>query len=95
MMPIQIKVKEQHLFIKWDDKTESLIKLANLRRECPCAVCEAERKEQSDSYIPIYSGEQLHIQSIQTVGNYAIGINWEDNHNTGIYTFDHLKKFDA
>ncbi len=95
MTPVQIKIKNQSLYIRWDDNSESLIKLANLRRECPCALCEAERKEQSTSYIPIYSAEQLNIKNIQIVGSYAIGINWKDEHNTGIYTFDHLKKITA
>ena len=92
MIPVQIKVAGKLLNIKWNDNSESHIKLADLRRNCPCAVCAAERAEQSDSYVPIYSDEQLSVKKIEVVGNYAIGISWKDEHNTGIYIFDQLKK---
>lgn len=94
MVPIQIKIVDKHLIIKWEGGTNSIIKLANIRRNCPCAICEAEREQQSDSYTPIYSDEQLSISNIQQVGNYAIAIYWKDNHNTGIYIFDELKKLE-
>ena len=30
-------------------------------------------------------------QVISSIGNYAIGIDWNDGHNSGIYSFDHLR----
>ena len=92
MTPVKIKLKEMSLSVRWEDGSESKIKLANLRRNCPCALCASEREEQSGSYIPLYSDEQLGISNIQVVGNYAVGIIWKDNHNTGIYNFEQLKK---
>ena len=80
------------LFVKWDDGSENRIKLADLRRNCPCALCAAEREEQGSLYIPIFSDEQLTINNIELVGNYAVGISWKDNHNTGIYNFEQLKR---
>jgi DUF971 family protein len=29
--------------------------------------------------------------NIEEVGAYAIRIDWSDGHNTGIYSFDHLR----
>ncbi|MEW6702254.1 MAG: DUF971 domain-containing protein [Bacteroidota bacterium] len=93
MIPVQIKVVDKkYLFVKWNDESETQIKLANLRRDCPCAVCATERTERGEKYIPIYSDLQLTIKNIHTVGSYAIGIVWSDDHNTGIYDFDYLKK---
>jgi len=93
MFPSEIKVKEKkYLFIKWNDGSETQIKLANLRMNCPCAVCTTERENQSSKYIPIYSDLQLKIRNIEVVGSYALGITWADNHNTGIYDFSYLKK---
>lgn len=92
MTPTQIKIKDRHLLIKWDDDTDSKIKLVNLRRNCPCALCASESEEQSSSYIPIYTDEQLSVKEINLVGNYAVGISWKDNHNTGIYVFAQLKR---
>lgn len=93
MKPKEIKVvNNKHLLIKWFDNNESKIKLANLRINCPCALCAAEREERGASYIPIYSDEQLTINEIHIIGNYAIGIVWKDAHDTGIYDFNYLKK---
>jgi ATP-binding protein involved in chromosome partitioning len=30
-------------------------------------------------------------QLISGIGNYAIGIDWNDGHNSGIYSFEHLR----
>jgi DUF971 family protein len=92
MFPLEIKVKEKkYLYIKWNDGTETWIKLANLRINCPCAVCSAERQNQGNKYIPIYSDTQLNIRTIEIVGSYAVAISWSDDHNTGIFDFNYLK----
>lgn len=93
MIPTQVKIVENgNIRIKWEDNSESIIKSANLRRYCPCSICNAERDGQGSKYIPIYADIQLKIKDIIAVGNYALGITWADNHNTGIYDFSYLKK---
>ena len=87
-----IKIKDNNiLYIKWDDDSTSEIELAHLRRFCPCAICTSEETHHHD-YIKVYTAEQSIIKSINTVGSYAIGVVWGDNHNTGIYDFEYLKK---
>jgi len=89
---IQIRVMNQtNLLLKWDDNSESSIPLIKLRKLCPCASCRTERENQSKTYIPIFHSGQSKITKISTIGNYAIGILWEDGHNTGIYEFPFLK----
>ena len=34
----------------------------------------------------------LKMLNVEAVGHYAIQIDWSDGHNTGIYSFDHLRK---
>ena len=34
----------------------------------------------------------LKMLNVEAVGHYAIKIDWSDGHNTGIYSFDHLRK---
>ena len=93
MFPLKINIREKKfLYIKWDDDSENNIKLANLRANCPCAVCSSERDENGPKYIPLYSDEQLAVLDVNLVGNYAIGIAWKDGHNTGIFEFGHLKE---
>lgn len=93
LLPKQIKLTEtkDSISIRWNDNSNQTILLSKLRRFCPCAVCLTERENQSPTFIPIFSGNQVKINSIKLVGNYAIQIIWEDGHNTGIYEFPFLK----
>lgn len=97
MVPKQIKIKKGKLFIKWDDELESLIDLKYVRDECPCANCKGETillKTYKPAKIPVVNHNMYLIKGIQTVGEYAVQIFWKDGHNTGIYTWDYLKKLD-
>ena len=92
------------LEITWHDGVVDYISSAALRQHCPSAVSKAQRGDTShDKPLQIQkrSGlrvvqhslqEQLNITRITGVGNYAIKILWEDGHNSGIYSFDFLKK---
>ena len=90
MKPIKILIQGQKLQIRWDDQSISIIPLYNLRKECPCATCGAEREEQSSSYIPVYNQEQLQVKKIKPLGHYAISITWQDGHSTGVYEYNYL-----
>ncbi len=91
MKPARIKVREnQFLDIFWDNGETKSIKLNILRNACPCAICAAEKNEWSKTYIPLFTLEQLKISKINVVGTYAIGIEWADGHNTGLYDFEYL-----
>jgi len=91
MKPVKIKVRDkEYLDITWDKGETKSIKLSNLRSNCPCAICHSEQGEWSSSYIPLYTKEQLTVKKIKIVGTYAVGIEWEDGHNTGIYDYEFL-----
>lgn len=97
MMPKQIKIKKDNLCIKWDNDTESLIGLTYLRDECPCANCKGETillKTYRPAKTSKADPEMYLIKEIKIAGGYAIQIFWKDGHNTGIYTWDYLKKLD-
>jgi DUF971 family protein len=92
MKPVQIKVlNSKDLFIKWDDQSVNTINLSRLRSLCPCATCVDYRENQSSTYIPFYTADQVLIKNINIIGNYAVGITWQDGHNTGIYEFSYLE----
>ncbi|HVO75366.1 MAG TPA: DUF971 domain-containing protein [Ignavibacteriaceae bacterium] len=96
MVPKQIKLKKEKLFIKWDDESESLINLKYVRSECPCANCKGETVLLKTYKPPKRSAEpdMYFVKDIQTVGGYAIQITWKDGHNTGIYTWEYLRNLD-
>lgn len=92
MIPIQIKIKNQnYLSIVWDENHKSLIKLSDLRRECPCAYCMKE-KENDHGKFEIYTNDQIKVKEIVPIGTYAIQIAWNDDHSSGIYEYSYLKK---
>jgi len=91
--PVKIKLSaDKYLLIEWDNKSNSSFDLTILRRYCPCAVCLADRESQGKNYIPIFGKEQVTVETIKPVGNYAFSIKWKDGHDTGIYEYQYLFK---
>lgn len=96
IQPVKIKLSsDKTLLIEWDNNSNSTFDLTMLRRFCPCAICLAEREKQGKNFIPIFGKDQVTIESIKPVGNYAIGIKWKDGHDTGIYEYQYLHKLDG
>jgi DUF971 family protein len=93
MSPVKIKVLDKkNLYIRWDDESESLIPLAVLRRNCPCATCVIERENKASTYIPLLSHVQITLNNIEPIGTYAIRFFWQDGHDDGIYNYELLKR---
>ena len=95
MRPADIQPIGDELAIKWADGTESYVPLEFLRRCCPCAGCQGER----DVMGTVHRGPEhplsaaaFQLRHIGTVGGYAIQPVWGDGHNTGLYSFDYLKR---
>ncbi|MFP8874507.1 MAG: gamma-butyrobetaine hydroxylase-like domain-containing protein [Myxococcota bacterium] len=79
------------LAIRWRDGHESVYPVRELRLACACAECVDEwtgATRLDPSSIP----EDVRPTSIKSVGRYAIQIDWSDGHNTGIYSFEQLRK---
>ncbi len=79
--------------IDWKDGHHSHYSLQYLRAHCPCASCTAAGGAaggQQASPFPMYK-PALRIEGVEPVGNYAIKIRWNDGHDAGIYTFEHLR----
>ncbi len=94
--PTQIKkIDNTALRVQWSDGKVSEIALTKLRDECPCVHCKGE-SVLFESYIPIKTpfkaAGYYEIDKIEVMGNYAITIKWKDGHDTGIYTWDILRK---
>ncbi|MCU0371771.1 MAG: DUF971 domain-containing protein [Ignavibacteria bacterium] len=93
--PTQIKRIETMLKITWNDGKISDIPLTKLRDECPCVNCKGESVI-FESYIPIKTpfkaAGYYEIESIEAMGNYAVSIKWKDGHDTGIYSWEILRK---
>jgi DUF971 family protein len=96
MKPVKIKKSPNGLLhISWDDGHESIYWIQYLREICPCASCQGETilfKTYKSDKVDLELPGKYELKNIRTVGNYAIQIFWLDGHDTGIYSFEFLKK---
>jgi DUF971 family protein len=90
--------KSKGIEIDWKDGQHSSFNLAFLRDNCPCAVCTGahgtepqKTSYQKESPFQMYK-PALKMLGCEPVGNYAIKINWNDGHSSGIYSFEYLRK---
>jgi DUF971 family protein len=101
--PLHIKIHVSSgagVDITWADNHTSHYDFAYLRDECPCATCNDKRVQQehpsaksapiSSPALPMYK-PKMRAQSATQVGNYAVQINFNDGHNTGIFSYEHLR----
>ena len=95
MKPLDIQQIGEELAVRWDDGSESFIKLETLRRCCPCAGCKGEVDIMGNLYKnpekPLTPGA-FRLVRIDRVGGYAIQPTWADGHSSGIFSFDYLKR---
>jgi len=94
--------KSKGIAIDWNDGLHADLPNALLRDECPCASCTgAHGTEPKKSNYQNPSPEEspfqmfkpkLAMTNVEPVGNYGIQIFWNDNHSTGIYTWEFLRK---
>lgn len=93
---IKIRKEEQAVQIFWADGAVQRIGFTELRKNCPCAECRAERDRQGHTLLPILKTQppagRPVVASATLVGNYAIQFFWADGHSTGIYDFRFLRQ---
>ncbi len=88
-IPKQIHRGEEDIAITWEDDHKSIYPARDLRLRCQCAQCRDEI-----TGLPLLDPDTVpeHISPLKVslVGRYAIRIDWNDGHSTGIYTYDFL-----
>ena len=81
--------EESVLELTWPDGTVARLPFYSLRCACPCAGCVDEMtgvRTLDLKSVPT----NVRPTSIGFSGNYALKIDWSDNHNSGIYTWNRL-----
>jgi len=79
------------LGVTWNDGTEDVYNVRELRLACPCANC-IDETTGAARLDPATIPADVKPVSVRSVGNYAISIVWSDGHDTGIYSFERLKE---
>ncbi len=85
------QVGERELEIVWKDGHTSRYDVVTLRRACPCAVCVDEVTGRR-ILKPEDVADDVKPRRLRAVGRYAIQFEWSDGHDTGIYSFDLLRR---
>ena len=92
--PRNLAIAGRELAVAWGDGHESYIPMGMLRRRCPCAFCTNRPADSGDS-LRIVDGPRLDditIARLVPVGAYAVQIVWSDGHDTGIYSYESLRR---
>jgi len=98
MRPQDLQTIGHELAVKWEDGSESFLTLERLRRACPCAGCKGEIDILGNLHKnpdKPYAANAFELVKLVSVGGYAIQPVWADGHNTGIYSFEYLRRVAA
>ena len=94
---IEVDLKQSEVRITWADGYRSVYSLDYLRKICPCAMCNEQRR--NDDPLRVLRPDQVVTKAalnrdppVEKVGNYALQFFWADGHNSGIYTFGFLRQ---
>jgi DUF971 family protein len=102
--PAKVRVKKTEgtgVEIDWKDGHASAWNFAWLRNACPCATCNEERthaKRQPGEAKPKAAGLLVMYEAparpleVTPVGRYALRFKWSDGHESGIYSWDYLRR---
>jgi DUF971 family protein len=87
--------------IDWKDGHHSKWNFAWLRNACPCATCHEDRektgrepgvaKPKEQSLLVMYEAPVRPLE-VTPVGKYALKFKWSDGHESGIYSWDYLRR---
>ncbi|APZ96812.1 DUF971 domain-containing protein [Fuerstiella marisgermanici] len=90
--PANIRVHKDDgiLELVWADDDVSQIPFRAIRQDCRCAACVDEftgRQVLDKESVP----ETIAPEDVSLTGNYALKIRWSDSHDSGLFTWDHLR----
>jgi len=102
--PLKVRVLKTEgtgVEIDWKDGHKSVWNFAWLRWACPCATCNEERqhtgraigvpKPKPGGLLVMYEAPPRPVE-VTPVGKYAIKFKWNDGHESGIYSWEYLRR---
>lgn len=102
--PARVRVKKSEgtgAEIDWRDGHKSSWTFFWLRHACPCATCHEEReasgrppgipKPKPQTLLVMYEAPVKPLE-VTPVGKYALRFKWSDGHESGIYSWEYLRR---
>ena len=87
LISVKLKTQSRILHLEFDDGTDADLSCEYLRVYSPSAEVKGHWPGQAILQI---GKENIKIESIEPVGNYAIKLIFDDGHDSGIYTWKYL-----
>jgi DUF971 family protein len=91
-----LQIIGRELAIAWSDGHETYLSLEDIRRACPCAVCQGEPDVlgRGDKPAVTHTAASFDLASYELVGGYGWQPRWADGHQTGIFSVAYLRRLD-
>jgi DUF971 family protein len=80
--------------VDWSDGNRTILPYRWLRGQCPCAGCVDEwtgKRTVAEADVP-FDVEPVKVSS---VGRYALRIEWNDGHDSGLFSHDYLRELSS
>ena len=84
--------RSRGLTVTFADGHVAELDLMQLRLSCPCAACRSLRERGEPAWPGHGSPTRLQIKDAALHGAWGLNIIWNDDHSTGIYTFELLRE---
>jgi DUF971 family protein len=99
---VRVKITEgTGVEIEWKDGHHSAWNFAWLRNACPCATCHEDRektgrlpgvpKPKEQTLLMMYEAPAKPLE-VTPAGKYALKFKWSDGHESGIYSWEYLRR---
>ncbi|HEX2915765.1 MAG TPA: DUF971 domain-containing protein [Chloroflexia bacterium] len=89
---IEVDRDKNELRVKWNDGHAGFTEFSTLRWNCPCASCRGEMGIPGRlDFVNTLSPDEMKMDRLEAVGLYALKPVWKDGHETGLYTYEHLR----
>ena len=84
--------RSRGLTVTFADGHVAELDLMRLRLSCPCAACRSLRERGEPAWPGHGSPARLQIKDAALHGAWGLTLIWNDDHSTGIYTFELLRE---
>ena len=90
VVPPEVSFDAKQITLIWPDETVA-VDNAVLRKACGCALCIDEMTHRP-ILNPADVPDDIHATRVDTIGNYAIAVDWSDGHNTGFFPYRTIRE---
>jgi Mrp family chromosome partitioning ATPase/DUF971 family protein len=88
-----IKFDPRQVSLTWPDGRQVTVNNRDLRLSCQCALCVDELTGEK-TLKEVNIKEDIAPKTITPLGNYAVGVTWNDGHSSGIYPYRNIERLE-